>query len=250
MGLVPMDADELRRLATETRLYARSKGLALAGQAIVFTLGACPLVWVARASHHLPVGVAALLYVGSAVVYLGSVWVALALVPGALDRLYYWQTADASAQTPETPTWATGGGAFLLLAPVGAAALGWLDEWQATVVSLVGFGLLVFAVGRYWLQEPASQMIGATTAMLGSVLALTPGATLRPDVGDGGSNLMAAQYAALGIAMWLFVSWIVGALGLHVYNRRLLGRLARSAKEHLEDDEHAEERAECGPPGP
>jgi hypothetical protein len=43
---------------------------------------------------------------------------------------------------------------------------------------------------------------------------------------------MAAQSAALGLVGWLWASWIVGAVAVHVYNRRLYSGMARRAKSY------------------
>ncbi len=228
--------EEMQDLADKTRLYARSKGLALMGQGVAFTGGALPLLYTAREAGSLPRPESAGLYAASAAFFLFAVWVGLKLVPDAVDRAYYTKMGDVRAVEPETPAWARFLAPLFLLAPIGAAGMGGADAWQATVIALALFGLYMFTMGRFGLHEPATEMIGAMTVMLAGLVAAFPGLAVTPNVGQAPGwlqSVLQAQGASLGITAWLGVAWSLAAVALHAYNRWLLTELGRKSGANL-----------------
>lgn len=220
----------LHDLAISARLYARSKGLALMGQGVVFMVGVLPLLYTLREAGELVVSQAGGLYAASAAFFLFTVWVGLKLVPDAVDRAYYMRIGDAHAAPRTTPDWARFLAPCCVLAPIAAAGMGFVDAWQGTVLALSLFGLYMYVVGRFVLGEPATEMIGAVTVLLSGIVAAAPQLALLPQEAVGApwlTALLHAQGAALSIVGWLGVAWAVSSIAVHAYNRWLFGEIGR-----------------------
>ena len=220
----------LHDLAMSARLYARSKGLALVAQGVVFMVGVLPLLYTLREAVGLGMAQAGGLYAASAAFFLFTVWVGLKLVPDAVDRAYYMRIGDAHAAPRETPDWARFLAPCCLLAPIAAVGMGFMDAWQGTVLALSLFGLHMYVVGRFVLGEPATEMIGAVTVLLGGLVAAAPQFALMPQsVGAAPwlTALLHAQGAALSIVGWLGVAWGVSSIAVHAYNRWLFSEIGR-----------------------
>jgi hypothetical protein len=232
-----MDRNRLEILSLCTRLYARSKGLTLITQGILFTIGILPLLLVLRAAGLVPPVQTAGMYVLGGTFFLLCVWLALRMAPGAIERAYYEQVGNASATPPRTPLWARILGPACILTPILMAAMGYVDAWQASVVGLTLFGLNLYIVGRYSLREPGTEMIGSTTVLLGGIVAARPQLVFQGGALARTSEIASAfqaQSAAVTIAAWLLVAWLVAAVALHAYNRWLLVEMGRHAREVAE----------------
>jgi len=228
-----MSHHDYHQLEVETRRYARSKGLTLVGEGLAFAVGILPLLYIMRVGGSLPHLETVGLYLAGAAFFLFAVWIGLTVVPGAVDRAYYLQVGDARAGEPTTPDWARLLAPVCLLIPIGLAGLGVWDAWQATVVALAAFGLYMYIGGRFLLREPATEMIGAVTILLGGLVAAEPRLAAGPQVGADtpwAAHVVAAERAALGIVGWLGVAWILAAIALHFYNRWLFAELGRRAR--------------------
>lgn len=234
------ELDRLKRLADNTRLYARSKGLTLLGQGILFTAGTWPLLITVLYSPKLSPFGSLFLYLLSSSFFLFTVWAALHFVPQRLEEYYYARVGTAFASPRETPDWARFVAPLCIMAPIGAAGIGVLDAWQATVVGLTAFGLYMYAAGHYELREPATEMIGAITVLCGGLVAAVPKLALKPGAVDGPEwlvGVLEADYAALSITAWLTVGWVISALALHAYSRWLLSELSREAGGETNDED-------------
>lgn len=237
------ELDRLKRLADNTRLYARSKGLTFLGQGILFTAGTWPLLCTTLYLPHLSQVVSSVLYLLSSCFFLFTVWAALRFVPERLEEFYYARAGTVTATPRETPDWARFLAPLCIMAPIGAAGMGVLDAWQATAVGLTAFGLYMYGTGRYELREPATEMIGAITVLCGGLVAAVPGLSFRPGAVEGPewvARVLEADYAALGITAWLTVGWVVSAIALHAYNTWLLSELKREAGGELDDGDEDE----------
>ncbi len=215
------------------RLYARSKGLTLVGQGVVFSVGVLPLLYTVSRTGQLPRLQAAGLYVASSAVFLLGVWIGLKFVPDRIDRAYYAQIGNVLAEAPDTPDWARFVAPLCIFGPIGAAGLGTLTAWQATVLALTLLGLDLYATGKFRLREPATELMGAVIVLLGGVIAAVPalaGATVQVDGPAWVQACLEAESAALGIAAWLGVGWLVAAVVLHYYNRWLRVEISRNAE--------------------
>lgn len=231
--------EDIQELAATTRLYARSKGLALMGQGVAFMIGALPLLYTLRDASGRSAAEAAGLYAASAAFFLFAVWVGLKLVPDAVDRAYYMRVADVQAKEPTTPDWARCLAPVCLLGPIVAAGVGALDAWQATIMALTFFGVYMFAIGRFGVREPSTEIIGAVTVLLGGLVAAVPelAVTPSPDIrADWLASVLEAQSAALGIVAWLGVAWGIAGIAVHAYNRWLLVELVRKSGGARSDD--------------
>jgi hypothetical protein len=224
---------DLNDLATTTRLYARSKGLTLLAQGIVFAAGVVPLLRLACADVRPPQPAAIGLYFIGGAFFIFSVWIALRFVPEAIDSIYYGRIGNVRADSPETPDWARFLAPACIILPIGAAGMGLCDAWQATVTALTILGVHLYIIGRHVLHEPGTEVIGGIAVLLGGLVAAEPGLAISPGPISGAATLtalMESQAAALGIAAWLGVAWIVSSIVLHAYNRWLLAEVARAAK--------------------
>ncbi|MCE5216290.1 hypothetical protein LLH03_04570 [bacterium] len=229
-----MDRSRLQILAGCTRLYARSKGLTLITQGILFTIGIIPLLFVLRVAGLVPPVETAGMYVLGGAFFLFCVWLALRMAPGAVEKVYYEQVGNACATPRRTPLWARVVGPACILLPIIMAATGHVDSWQASVIGLTVFGLYLYIVGRYSLREPGTEIIGSTTVLLGGILAAAPQLVFQggalpvaPEI----ASAFYAQSAAVTISVWLLVAWLVAAVALHAYNRWLLVEMRRHARE-------------------
>lgn len=220
-------------LADATRLYARSKGLTLMAQGVVFAAGVIPLLRLACAEVHPPMPATIGLYLIGAAFFIFSVWIALRFVPEAVDSVYYSRVGNARASSPETPAWARLLAPACVIIPIGAAGLGLCDGWQATVTALALFGLHLYVMGRHVLREPGTEVIGGMSVLLGGLVAARPSLAIAP-VGVPSDPtalaLLQAQAAALSIAAWLGAAWMLSSVVLHAYNRWLIAEIARTAK--------------------
>jgi hypothetical protein len=226
----------LPQLAAATRLYARSKGLSLLAQGIVFVAGVIPLLKLACADPPPQPPAAVGLYLVGAAFFILCVWIALRFVPDAVDDIYYSRVGNARAPAQETPGWARLLAPACVILPVGAAGIGLCDSWQATVIALTLFGLQLYVTGRHVLREPGTEIIGAMSVLLGGVVAARPSLAIAPTGVPANATQLAllhAQSAALSITAWLIVVWILAALILHAYNRWLIAEIARTAKGRL-----------------
>lgn len=220
----------MHELAISARLYARSKGLALVAQGVAFIVGVLPLLYTLREAAGLGTTQAGGLYAASGAFFLFAVWVGLRLVPDAVDRAYYMRIGDAHAASAMTPDWARFLAPCCLLAPIAAAGMGFVDAWQGTVLALSLFGLYMYVVGRFVLKEPATEIIGAVTVLLGGLVAAAPQLALMPQashVVPWLAALLHAQGAALSIVGWLGVAWAVSSVAVHAYNRWLFNEIGR-----------------------
>lgn len=206
----------------------------------MFTAGTWPLLCTALYSPKLsPVG-SLVLYLLSSSFFLFTVWAALQFVPQRLEELYYARVGSASVSPRETPDWARFVAPLCIMAPIGAAGIGFLDAWQATVIGLTAFGLYMYAAGHYELREPATEIIGAITVLLGGLVATLPALALKPGTVDGPQwlvGVLEADYAALSMTVWLTVGWVISALALHVYSKWLLSELNREAGGETNDED-------------
>ena len=228
-----MSLEQWQRLEADTQLYGRSKGLTLVGESIVFTVGLIPLLYILHVVALVSRIEAAALYLVSAVFFLGAVWVGLRWVPPLMDRLYYRQVGNVVVSAPTTPDWGRFLAPLCLLAPVAAAGVGAVDAAQAVVVGLASLGLLLYVGGRYVVREPGTEIIGAVTVLCAGLVTGVP--ALGPGVQSATApewlaGVMSAQSAALALVAWLWASWIMGAVAVHVYNRWLYSEMVKRAR--------------------
>jgi hypothetical protein len=232
-----MRQSELTDLGNTARLYARSKGLTLLAQGVVFAAGVVPLLRLACADVRPPMPAAIGLYFIGVAFFILAVWIALRFVPEAIDSIYYSRVGNARASSPETPGWARLLAPACIILPIGAAGIGLCDAWQATVTALTIFGVHLYVIGRHVLREPGTEVIGGIAVLLGGLVAAEPALAIGPTVVSQEivtAALMQAQAAALGTTAWLGVAWIVSSIVLHAYNRWLLAEIARTAKGPLQ----------------
>lgn len=201
------------------------------GQGLVFTVGILPLLYTLREAGRLTDTRAVGLYVASSAAFLAAVWVALKVVPGKIDQAYYAHVGNASASEPDSPDWDRFAAPLCIFTPLGLAGVGVLDAWQATVVGLTGFGLLMYLTGKFALKEPATEIIGAIVVLCGGAVASEPHLAVTPQGAPGAEwlmHLLGAQCAALGMAGWLGIGWLIAAIMVHLYNRLLLRQIRHS----------------------